>query len=445
MSSFTGEEEDQDEYYSDDAGVDDGKSSAAELLTKYFRDYRAGSTASANEKPVEQVQKVEEKTEEKVEEKVEALKIDEPKDVISVESTPEELRVIRAPRETIKLQRKEGWLYKVGGKSNLLQRRWFFLKESLKYFNDSMNPRLKGMINLLQINGILVSDDDPKVFRIDALNRQYFFMATDAKEADEWMSVLTANQEVLYARMREEILHSCLDKKSIFTFTPTYKFKEGILFKLGEKSSKWQKRLFVLTSDSIIYKEPDEKKVLGRIEMSEVAGLECDAIEKMCSFAIITPFRIFFLFANNDEERASWMNAISVNLFNLQAKRWLKDELAKAGEVHANSETFETEIKNLKDGYLQKDNPSHSAWQKRWFTLYSDAICYRKDPQQKVLGSIELFKIKSVEIESVKNKKFSFTLVTPDRRYNLAADSLEERDRWVQLLSKKVSETMKKY
>jgi len=92
-----------------------------------------------------------------------------------------------------------------------------------------------------------------------------------------------------------------------------------------------------------------------------------------------------------------------------------------------------------KDGYLFKVGGKNikGKWQKRWFALSKDNLCYAKSSSSKILGSVELSAVKDLLVDATL-KPFSFAVVTVPRTYYLYASSDPERAAWLDALKTNV-------
>ena len=86
-------------------------------------------------------------------------------------------------------------------------------------------------------------------------------------------------------------------------------------------------------------------------------------------------------------------------------------------------------------GYLQKKSPSlFGGWQKRFFKVLDGKVIvyFEKENDQKAKGTIKLDEIS--DPEATEDKVFKFTL--EQRDFILKAESNEERDNWVKVITK---------
>ena len=112
----------------------------------------------------------------------------------------------------------------------------------------------------------------------------------------------------------------------------------------------------------------------------------------------------------------------------------------------------------VKSGYLTKSPPDNKSsfyvWKKRYFILIDSHLAFPFAPRHirieyypsyedsklgNPLGMIELNKCSGVlKREQMKSHKHVFDIVTPSRVFHLSAESMEEREEWVELLNKNI-------
>jgi len=89
-------------------------------------------------------------------------------------------------------------------------------------------------------------------------------------------------------------------------------------------------------------------------------------------------------------------------------------------------------------GYLVKEGGSWKSWKRRYFELRGSSLSYfKKLGDATPVGLIDLNECTSVMAVSYK-KENAFCLDTPGRKYYICADTPQERDSWVSVLSKTI-------
>jgi len=92
-----------------------------------------------------------------------------------------------------------------------------------------------------------------------------------------------------------------------------------------------------------------------------------------------------------------------------------------------------------KEGFLVKQGGGSKAWQKRYFTLKTNFICYFKDPKnlKHPQGVIDLndCKVSKVAIEEIK-KKNVFQICTRSRIYFLKGEDDDDVESWIAAIEK---------
>eukprot|EP01121_Diplochlamys_sp_Union-15-3_P009003 TRINITY_DN2429_c0_g1_i1.p1 TRINITY_DN2429_c0_g1~~TRINITY_DN2429_c0_g1_i1.p1 ORF type:complete len:466 (+),score=94.61 TRINITY_DN2429_c0_g1_i1:120-1517(+) len=90
-----------------------------------------------------------------------------------------------------------------------------------------------------------------------------------------------------------------------------------------------------------------------------------------------------------------------------------------------------------KAGYLVKEGGRFKSWKKRWCVIEGDLInYYRKDTKKEKCGSVNLRVASKIQSVEYRNKKNCFEIVTPERVYHMCADSVSEKESWIEVLCK---------
>eukprot|EP01090_Pellita_catalonica_P016285 TRINITY_DN461_c0_g1_i1.p1 TRINITY_DN461_c0_g1~~TRINITY_DN461_c0_g1_i1.p1 ORF type:complete len:356 (+),score=80.01 TRINITY_DN461_c0_g1_i1:596-1663(+) len=95
--------------------------------------------------------------------------------------------------------------------------------------------------------------------------------------------------------------------------------KTGILTKRGGRKANWRKRFIVLHEGKLYYfKNQKAKQPKGSVDLEPTSTCGETAVKKKCAFQISTTKRVFFLFANDDADKRSWMEAINQAIADLK-------------------------------------------------------------------------------------------------------------------------------
>mmetsp|Transcript_4131 Transcript_4131/g.6212 ORF Transcript_4131/g.6212 Transcript_4131/m.6212 type:complete len:474 (-) Transcript_4131:134-1555(-) len=87
-----------------------------------------------------------------------------------------------------------------------------------------------------------------------------------------------------------------------------------------------------------------------------------------------------------------------------------------------------------KQGFLTKQGGSVKTWKKRWCVLKNGALHYSKRQNSAQLGIIDLSTAAEIKISTSKKKKNMFSIETPNRLYQLSAESPKDREDWIREL-----------
>lgn len=228
--------------------------------------------------------------------------------------------------------------------------------------------------------------------------------------------------------------------------------------KRGKEDSRYHPRKFVLSEadDTLRYfvrEKKDPKAILKVSELNVVFAPE----KIKCSTSMQLTFlkdgstRHIYVYHDDPEVITNWYMAIRcAKLHRLQVAYPSANE---ADLVDHLTEDF------AKEGWLWKTGPRVSdGFKKRWFTLDNRKLMYHDEPldahpkgeifigihaieKRKTffynvfLGhSLDGFGVRIGVSPGFKDQGFSFTLLTPDRSYNLSAETELDRDQWIQVL-----------
>ncbi|KYQ90723.1 hypothetical protein DLAC_09360 [Tieghemostelium lacteum] len=94
--------------------------------------------------------------------------------------------------------------------------------------------------------------------------------------------------------------------------------------------------------------------------------------------------------------------------------------------------------KILKEGSINKQGGRIKTWKRRWCILNEEGLHYYKSQNSIEKGSISIDSIMSVETDDKpqSKKKHCFKVVTVERNYRICATDGQDRDEWVQSISK---------
>lgn len=94
-----------------------------------------------------------------------------------------------------------------------------------------------------------------------------------------------------------------------------------------------------------------------------------------------------------------------------------------------------------KEGWLYKQGIMLRAWKKRWFSLKGSQLHYSENPKKKDLGVIYLNGA-TCELSPESKKQPAFKVIIPNARtYFFVAESKEETNAWIDMISKSIEET----
>jgi len=225
---------------------------------------------------------------------------------------------------------------------------------------------------------------------------------------------------------------------------------QGFLMKRGKEDSRYYSRKFVLneSEDTLKYfvRENREPKAILRVSELNVIF----APEKLehrnslqLSFLKDGTTRHIYLYHDSSEVITNWYTAIRcAKLHHLQVAYPMAVE---ADLVDRLTQDF------AKEGWLWKTGPRLSdGFKKRWFTLDNRKLMYHDEPLdahpkgEVFIGhALDGYSIRIGVSAGVKEHPgFMFTLTTPERTYNLSANSENDRDQWIQVIERVIEKEL---
>ncbi|EDO47919.1 predicted protein [Nematostella vectensis] len=254
--------------------------------------------------------------------------------------------------------------------------------------------------------------------------------------------------------LREQWIRAKYERKEFIDGAPEPCYlsgsKTGILKKKKKDENQWKDKLFVLNQDenSLCYflqaTDPHPKDVLKITEVNVVFAEEKSDKPNSLQFTWVKEgkTRNYFVCSDSGKDIVDWYMAIRAAKLNLLGLN--KPGVKHEDVSHLLSKDF------LMEGYLHKTGPkSNDGWLKRWFTLDGRRLLYFDKPMdafgkgEVYIGSKEEgFSITEGITTEHKPIGQCLTLKTPNRVYNLSADTENERQMWVDAIQSIVSMPM---
>lgn len=213
--------------------------------------------------------------------------------------------------------------------------------------------------------------------------------------------------------------------------------------KRGKEDSRYHSRKFVLSEaeNTLKYFVREKKSPKAELEVSELNVVFApDKMEYPTSlqltFLKYGTTRHIFVYHEDGEVITNWYMAIRcAKLHRLQVAYPSANEADLLGFL---TEDF------AKEGWLWKTGPRTSdGFKKRWFTLDNRKLMYHDEPMDAhpkgeiFLGySLDGYSVRIGVSAGVRDQGFSFALTTPDRVYNLSAQTEAERDEWIEVIER---------
>ncbi|NP_001088216.1 ArfGAP with dual PH domains 1-like L homeolog [Xenopus laevis] len=229
--------------------------------------------------------------------------------------------------------------------------------------------------------------------------------------------------------------------------------KEGNLLKRGRDNGQYLPRKFVLSEiDGTLkyFTKPDAKEPKAVIKIDTVnASFQPEKMKNANGLQITyvkdNKTRNIFVYHSDGQEIVSWFNSIRLAQFS-----YMQIAFPKASD----NEIISRLTRNfLKEGYMEKTGPKQTdGFKKRWFTLDHRRLMYFKDPLdafakgELFLGSRENgYEVKPLIVPSTHGNctwNYGISVITPERTYLLTCESESEREIWLTMFKKVISQPM---
>eukprot|EP01121_Diplochlamys_sp_Union-15-3_P018817 TRINITY_DN6933_c0_g1_i1.p1 TRINITY_DN6933_c0_g1~~TRINITY_DN6933_c0_g1_i1.p1 ORF type:complete len:445 (-),score=47.68 TRINITY_DN6933_c0_g1_i1:50-1384(-) len=258
-----------------------------------------------------------------------------------------------------------------------------------------------------------------------------YFTEAIARAPDLYRSYLL--RATMYASMNnltgaQEDLKNFIQKEPNFPKTdPIY---SGFLKKKNPRKKGSEKRYFYLKNKFLwYYKNPTDEIPIHCICLENASILDK---HKKNKFQICVPGRIYKLKTKENNEKLEWLKFLN-----------------KAVTTSVNDiEIFLTDMdrrsslssRAICEGYLYKRGNKNKGWRLRWFSLKGNFLTYSTSPSDaKPSGVIDLNTMSNPPqspMDEDSESKFYFQIYTFNRTYFLYADRIEDRAKWLTVLTR---------
>lgn len=220
--------------------------------------------------------------------------------------------------------------------------------------------------------------------------------------------------------------------------------KEGVLMKRGKKDKSFRPRRFIISSqdNSMKYynkdqaKEPKDLISLDDINAAFVPEKLGNPNGLQITYMKNGITRNLFVYCDNSQEIVDWYTCI-------RAAKLERRKIAFPNRDEAEiSKDLTTDF--LCEGMLKKKGPKQEPYRERWFTLDRRKFMYFPDvlaanPKGEVFIGHRDAKYSVTNADDAQGNikaGCQFILETPGRKFELAADSYEDMERWITALQK---------
>lgn len=203
-------------------------------------------------------------------------------------------------------------------------------------------------------------------------------------------------------------------KESNIDITKMSIYKEGSLTKEGEKVLSWKRRDFLLTSNTLEYLKPGErKKALGSIPLENSKVEKSNKSERKYVFQLVTPKRIYYLSADSELEMNEWIKAIHDRIKTITPE---KESISQSPRIEEKViEKVEEKIETPIMKPIIKKNPGISIEDEYDILLCSFSIFMKSEdkrsPEEKAyIIAMKKYTEKLIEYMKKTNSKCEFSL-----------------------------------
>ena len=226
---------------------------------------------------------------------------------------------------------KEGYLWKAN-KKGVWQKRFTMLHgRFLYYFKSPSDSYPKGIIDVCELTFKLPHGPDQNkryVFEAHTTKRAYPFGADTVADMLDWVHALKRAAAYYITMMHSDVAPDGMNALATLAFPNEQEvvklsfqqmgepLKLGFLQKQGGQWKTWKKRLCVVTDTTLFYFKKDRPAPAdlpeGGIPLDQCYVMNGDSkAEKKCCISLVTPGRVYFLVANNEQELQEWQDVLS--------------------------------------------------------------------------------------------------------------------------------------
>lgn len=254
--------------------------------------------------------------------------------------------------------------------------------------------------------------------------------------------------------LREQWIRSKYERKEFIEGAPAPSYltgeKEGVIFKRERDSNTWNPRTFVLSQQNnsfSYYIKPTDRDPKDCWLLNKVNAIFADEKAERSNCLQITntidgKTRNLFISTDTGKEIVEWFMAIR----SAKLKMYMLANPKADKQLVAPLTTRDF----LKEGKLLKKGPrENDGWKDRWVTVDCRRMTYLTNATDAfakgeiVLGtSAEGYEVTLDSSEKSPPSGFAFELQTPDRLFEFSAASEEERDAWIDVLTRIITSMM---
>ena len=313
---------------------------------------------------------------------------------------------------------------------------------------------------------------------------KFYFDKRDDKKRENFFAIDMVLSSPLPKTDKAKLQEACLDREEVLAWQGEKKpwkdirvatkdiVKGGTIKKLSKHNKEWDIRYIALTQTHLYsFKEGPG----GRAEVKHPSDLvvrvadilevkDADETNDASHFQVVTKERIFSLAADSSEDKKEWVEVVRQHLLQGPANPKLKQCMTHeslCGEMpDGQSPTFgkidgtcpdkddtirvaDEDI--VEGGILEKRSRYGGKWVPRYIVLTRTHLysfkqgpgqgAELKDPSDLVVRVADILEVKDAD-ETNAPPEFQFQVVTKERTFSLAADTLDVKNLWVDVVSR---------
>jgi len=347
---------------------------------------------------------------------------------------------------------KKGWLLKklTGegvGSTTIWKSRWCELHERhLEIYDTDSHTKLLGKIPLSDKTKITTVGEQEdrldgaaaKQFKVMSDDKPAVFMATSVQERDDWILALKSTSMLIRVGSRKA--KGALVEREGF-------LKKGDITAQAKKKTRYFKQRGSTVAYFLNEKTP---KPLGRFTLRDATVTAAGDLD----IEVYSGTRCFVVTAENEVERAEWLEALSEGVEGVTGNKrhphqhhqqpeveedFFSEEEIVISQVPRPPPEHADEAKPITKSHLiLKQIGSSRIWKMRYLVLRGGTLFYYKSRQSKKPTGVLVLSRSAAAFAGEDVQSCSFVVVLEKRRLVFGTASVEERNKWIDLITEAI-------